>query len=211
MNWTLPSARTLVIGGVATVLVLAAATGGWYWYDNQQRRVAAMYADVMTRVYAAQSPQAPADARARAQQELEQLLTQQPSAAPVAEAAYELGNLRYAARQWAPARSAYEVALARGHSPTVRALARTSIGYTWEAERDWGKAIDAFGTLARDLGPRDFLFDDVHFALARVQELGGKPADAVATYQRLLKEEPTGLRAEEARQQVIRLGGKPNE
>jgi hypothetical protein len=110
MNWTLPSARTLVIGGVATVLVLAAATGGWYWYDSQQRRVAAMYADVMTRVYAAQSPQTPADARARAQQELEQLLTQQPSAAPVAEAAYELGNLRYAARQWAPARSAYEIA-----------------------------------------------------------------------------------------------------
>lgn len=207
MNWTLPSARTLVIGGVATVLVLAAAAGGWYWYDSQQRRVAAMYADVMTRVYAVQSPQAPADARARAQQELEQLLTQQPSAAPVAEAAYELGNLRYAARQWAPARSAYEIALARGHSPTVRALARTSIGYTWEAERDWGKAIDAFGALARGLGPRDFLFDDVHFALARVQELGGKPADAVATYQRLLKEEPTGLRVEEARQQLIRLGG----
>ena len=207
MNWTLPSTRTLVIGGVVTVLVLAAATGGWYWYDHQQRRVASMYADVMTRVYAAQSPQAPADARARAQQELEQLLMQQPSAAPVAEAAYELGNLRYAARQWAPARSAYEIALARGHSPTVRALARTSIGYTWEAERDWGKAIDAFGALARDLGPRDFLFDDVHFALARVQELGGKPADAVATYQRLLKEEPTGLRVEEARQQVIRLGG----
>jgi len=206
MNWTLPSGRTLVIGGVATVLVLAAATGGWYWYDRQQRRVAAMYADVMTRVYSAQSPQAPADARVRAQQELEQLLTQQPSAAPVAEAAYELGNLRYVARQWAPARSAYEIALARGQSPTVRALARTSIGYTWEAERDWGKAIDAFGALARDLGPRDFLFDEVHFALARVQELGGKPADAVATYQRLLKEEPTGLRVEEARQQLIRLG-----
>jgi len=207
MNWTLPSARTLVIGGVATVLVLVAATGGWYWYDSQQRRVAAMFADVMTRVYAAQSPQAPADARARAQQELEQLLTQQPSAAPVAEAAYELGNLRYAARQWAPARSAYEIALARGHSPTVRALARTSIGYTWEAERDWGKAIDAFGALVRDLGSRDFLFDEAHFALARVQELGGKPAEAVVTYQRLLKEEPAGLRAEEARQQLIRLGG----
>ena len=97
--------------------------------------------------------------------------------------------------------------MARGSSPTVRALARTSIGYTWEAERDWGKAIDAFGALVRDLGSRDFLFDEAHFALARVQELGGKPAEAVVTYQRLLKEEPAGLRAEEARQQLIRLGG----
>jgi tetratricopeptide (TPR) repeat protein len=209
MNWTLPSVRVLVIAGVVTVVVLAGAAGGWYWYDSQQRRIAGMYAEVMTRVYAAQSPQSPADARAQAQKELEQLLTQHPSAAPVAEAAYELGNLRYAARQWAPARSAYEIALARGRSATVRTLARTSIGYTWEAEQNWGKAIDAYGALARDLAPRDFLFDDVQFALARAQELGGKPADAVATYQRLLKDEPNGLRSEEAKQQLLRLGGTP--
>jgi tetratricopeptide (TPR) repeat protein len=207
MNLTLPSARVLVLGAVVLVVVLAAAAGGWYWYDSQQRRVTARFAEVMTRVYAAQSPQAPADARARAQQEIEQLLTQHPSAPPVAEAAYELGNLRYAARQWAPARSAYEIALARGRSATVRTLARTSIGYTWEAERDWGKAIDAYGSLARDLSPKDFLFDDVQFALARAQELGGKRADAVATYERLLRAEPNGVRVEEAKQQLMRLGG----
>jgi tetratricopeptide (TPR) repeat protein len=208
MNLTLPSVRVLALSAVVVVVVLAAAAGGWYWYDSQQRRVTARFAEVMTRVYAAQSPQAPAEARARAQQELEQLLTQYPSATPVAEAAYELGNLRYAARQWAPARSAYEIALARGRSATVRTLARTSIGYTWEAERDWGKAVDAYGTLARDLSPKDFLFDDVQFALARAQELGGKPADAVATYERLLKDEPHGVRVEEAKQQLMRLGGR---
>lgn len=208
MNLTLPSVRVLALSAVVAVVVLAAAAGGWYWYDSQQRRVTARFAEVMTRVYAAQSPQAPAEARARAQQELEQLLTQYPSATPVAEAAYELGNLRYAARQWAPARSAYEIALARGRSATVRTLARTSIGYTWEAERDWGKAVDAYETLARDLSPKDFLFDDVQFALARAQELGGKPADAVATYERLLKDEPHGVRVEEAKQQLMRLGGR---
>jgi len=210
MNWTLPPLpppRVLLVTGLVTVAVLSAAAGGWYWYDAQQRRVAGIYAGVMTRVYAAQSPDASADARARAQQDLEQLLTQHPSAAPVGEAAYELGNLRYAARQWAPARSAYEIALGRGRSATVRTLARTSIGYTWEAEQNWGKAIDAYSALARDLRPKDFVFDDVQFALARAQELGGKPADAVATYQRLLKEEPHGLRSEEAKQQLLRLGG----
>ena len=206
MNLTLPSVRALVLGAVVVLVVLAAGAGGWYWYDSQQRRVTARFAEVMARVYAAQSPQAPPDARARAQQELEQVLTQYPSASPVAEAAYELGNLRYDARQWAPARSAYEIALARGRSATVRTLARTSIGYTWEAERDWGKAIEAYGSVARDLSPRDFLFDDVQFALARAQELGGKPADAVATYERLLKAEPNGVRVEEAKQQLMRLG-----
>jgi tetratricopeptide (TPR) repeat protein len=209
MNFTVPPVRTLLLTGVIVVVVLAAAVGGWYWYDGQQRRVAGAYAEVMTRVYAAQSPQAPADARARAQQELEQLLSQHPSGGPVAEAAYELGNLRYAARQWAPARGAYEIALARGASPTVRALARTSIGYTWEAERDWGNAITTFHGLARELGPRDFLFDEVQFALARVQELAGKPADAIATYQRLLKDSPNGVRVEEAKQHLTRLGATP--
>lgn len=209
MNLTLPSTRALVLGGVVAVFVLAAAAGGWYWYDAQQRRVAAAYADVMTRVYAAQNPEATPDARARAQQDLERLLTQHPSATPVAEAAYELGNLRYAARQWAPARGAYEIALARGRGSTMRMLARTSIGYTWEAERDWAKAIDAYQALARELGPKDFMYDDVQFSLARVQELGGKPADAIATYERLLKAAPNGLRAEEAKQQLMRLGGTP--
>ena len=210
MNVALPSTRTLLLAAAVLIFVGAAAAGGWYWYDTQQRRVAAAYATVMTRVYAAQAPQATAEARASAQRDLEQLLAQQPSAGPMAEAAYELGNLRYAARQWAPARGAYEIALARSGSQTVRALARTSVGYTWEEERDWGHAIEAFQAVARDLGPKDFLYDDVHFALARVQELGGKPADAVATYQRLLKDAPNSLRAEEARQQLTRLGGKPS-
>jgi tetratricopeptide (TPR) repeat protein len=200
--------RTLVIAGVALVLVAAAATGGWFWSDAQQRRVAAAYAEVMTRVYAAQSPQASADARARAQRDLEQILAQYPSATPVAGAAFELGNLRYAAQQWAPARAAWEIALARGGSPTVRALARTSIGYAWEAERDWGRAADAFQAVARDLGPKDFLYVEVLLALARVQELGGKPADAIATLQRLVKDAPSSPRAEEARQGLVRLGVK---
>jgi tetratricopeptide (TPR) repeat protein len=207
VRFTLPPVRTLVLAGVVLVGVAAAASGGWYWYDVQQRRVAGAYAEVMTRVYAAQAPQASADTKASAQRDLEQILTQYPSAAPVGEAAFELGNLRYAARQWAPARGAYEIALARGGSPTVRALVRTSIGYTWEAERDWGKAIDAFQALARDLGPKDFLYEEVLFALARVQELGGKRPDAIATYQRLLKEAAGSARGEEARQHLTSLGG----
>ena len=209
MNIALPPIRTLVVAGALGLLLLAALAAGWYWYDSQQRRVAAAYAEVLTRVYAAQSPQTSADERAHAQQALEAILAQHPSAGPVAEAAYELGNLRYAARQWAPARGAYEIAVARGASPTVRTLARTSIGYTWEAERDWGKAIEAFQAVVRDLRPKDFLFDEVQFALARVQELGGKPADAISTYQRVLKDTPTAPRVEEARQQLMRLGATP--
>jgi predicted TPR repeat methyltransferase len=41
--------------------------------------------------------------------------------------------------------------------------------------------------------------------MARVQELGGKRAAAVETYQKILKELPDGRRAEELRARVATL------
>jgi tetratricopeptide (TPR) repeat protein len=206
VNVPLPSPRALVAAGIALVVLGAAAAGGWYWQETQQRRVAAAYAEVMTRAYSAQAPQAPSDARTRAARELEQVIGQYPSGAAAAEAAYELGNLRYADRQYAPARAAYEMALARGSGPTVRTLARASIGYTWEAERDFARAAEAYQAVARDLGPKDFLFEQALLDLARAQELAGRTPDAIATYQRLLKELPAARRADEVRARLSALG-----
>ena len=206
MNVAWPAPRTLVAAGLGLVLVAAITVGGWYWYDTQQRRVGAAYAEVMTRAYAAQAPQATSDTRARVATDLENLIAQHPSGASAAEAAYELGNLRYAAQQYAAARSAYELAVGRGGSPTVRTLARASIGYTWEAERNFAKAVEAYQALAKDVGPKDFLYEQTLLDLARAQELAGRPADAIATYQRLLKEYPTARRADEIRGRLVALG-----
>jgi tetratricopeptide (TPR) repeat protein len=206
MNVAWPAPRTLVAAGVAVVLIAAIAFGGWYWYDRQQRLIGAAYAEVMTRAYAAQTPQAPSDTRARVARDLEELIARHPSGPSAAEAAYELGNLRYTAQQYAGARGAYEMAVARGGSPTVRTLARASIGYTWEAERNFAKAVEAHQLVARDLGPKDFLYEQTLLDLARGQELAGRPADAVATYQRLLKELPSARRADEIRGRLATLG-----
>jgi tetratricopeptide (TPR) repeat protein len=204
VDW--PAPRTLVAAGVGVVLVAAITVGGWYWYDTQQRRVGAAYAEVMTRAYAAQTPQVPSDTRARVARDLEELIAQHPSGPSAAEAAYELGNLRYAAQQYAGARGAYDMAVARGGSPTVRTLARASIGYTWEAERNFAKAVETHQLVARDLGPKDFLYEQTLLDLARVQELAGRPADAIATYQRLLKDLPSARRADEVRGRLVTLG-----
>ena len=206
MNVAWPAPRTLVAAGLGVLLVAAIAVGGWYWYDTEQRRVGAAYADVMTRAYAAQAPQAGADARARVARELEELIARYPSGRSAAEAAYELGNLRYAAQQYPAARGAYELAVARGGSPTVRTLARVSIGYTWEAERNFPKAVEAYQLVAKDLGPKDFLYEQTLLDLARAQELAGRQPDAVATYQRLLKELPTARRLDEVRGRLVALG-----
>jgi tetratricopeptide (TPR) repeat protein len=206
LTLTLPSPRTLVAAGIGVVLVAAIALGGWYWYDTQQRRVAAEYAEVMARASAAQAPQAAGDARARAAQDLERVIAQYPSGDSAAEAAFELGNLRYASQQYPAARGAYELAVARGGSPTVRTLARSSIGYTWEAERNFAKAVETYQALAADLRPDNFLFEQALLDLGRVQELAGRAPEAIATYQRLLKELPSARRADDVRARLNALG-----
>jgi tetratricopeptide (TPR) repeat protein len=202
----LPETRTLLLAGIIVVVALLAGTGGWLWYSAQQRDVAAAYAATMTRVVAARVPQAPADARAAATTELEQLLARYPSAPGVAEAAYELGNLKYDAKQYPAARSAYEVALGRGISGSLRTLTRAAIAHTWEAERDYTKAVDAYQALVKDLGPKDFLFEETLMDLARTQESAGKKTEAADTYRRLLKDVPASRRAADVKSRLAALG-----
>jgi tetratricopeptide (TPR) repeat protein len=200
-----PETRTLVVAGVVVLAVLAVAFGGWLWYDAQQRHALAAHAEVMARVSAAQGPPATPEARAAAERDLEALITRYPSSATVGQAAYELGNLRYAARKYPEARAAYEIALARGASGTIRTLARAAVGHTWEAEGNFARAIDTYQALAKDLDAKQFLYEDTLLDLARAQEQAGRKADAVATYQRALKEVPGSRRAEEIKIRLASL------
>jgi tetratricopeptide (TPR) repeat protein len=206
MTW--PERRTLVIAGTVLVVALLGATGGWLWYAAQQREVATAYAATVTRLAAARAPQAPAEARVAAGAELEQLIARHPSAPAVGEAAYELGNLKYEAKQYAAARSAYQVALARGVPGTLRTLSRAGIAHTFEAEREYAKAIEAYQALIKDLRPKDFLYEDTLMDLARTQELAGHKSQAAETYRRVLKDVPASRRAEVAKMRLAALGAE---
>jgi tetratricopeptide (TPR) repeat protein len=208
LSWppTLPSTRTLVIAVAAVVVVALAAFGGWAWYDASQRRTSAAYAEVMTRAQAADAPEAPVEAKAAAARDLEQLLARYPSARSVPQAAYELGNLRFAAKNYAGARGAYELALQRGAQGMMRALARAGIARSWEAERDFAKAADAYGVLVKDLDPKSFVYEDALIDYARSLELAGKKAEAVAAYQKVLKDVPNARRADDIRTRLASLG-----
>lgn len=201
------SRRTLLVLSVAVLGILVLGGAAWFWYAADQRRTIAAYADVMVRVAAAGSPQATAETRAVATRDLEAILARYPSAAAAPRAAYQLGNLRYDAGQYAAARAAYEVALAGGATKTVRTLAQAGRGYTWEAERDWVKAMDAYRVALSTLGPKDFYYEVLLMDLARTQEQAGRNADAVETYRRILKELPQTRRGEEIRARLVRLGG----
>ena len=80
-----------------------------------------------------------------------------------------------------------------------------SIAASWEAERDFAKAAAAYDALAKDLSPAHFLFEETLLSLARSQEAGGRAADAIATYQRVLKELPASRRVDEVKIRLASL------
>jgi tetratricopeptide (TPR) repeat protein len=180
------------------------------WRSVQGRQAEAAYADALVRLQTGPAGQQPSpDTRAAAVRELEATLAQYPSAPQAALAAYELANIRFTNRDYASARGAYEVAAARAAAPTLRTLARAGAGYTWEAEKNFPKAADAFRAAASDLHPGDFLFEQLVLDLARVQESGGQKAEAIATYRRFLKEVPKSRRADDVRLRLASLGTTP--
>lgn len=200
------SRRTLVAILAGIVVLAALVAAGWFWSASEQHRAMTAYAEALARVRAAQSPQATPEARSAAVKGLEAVLAGFPSAPAAQQAAYQLAGLRYDAGDYGAARRAYEVVLARGASGTLRTLAQAGLGYTWEAERQYPRAIDAYATALATLGPKDFYYEALLADLGRAQELAGRKSEAIATYQRLLKELPQARRAEEIRARLMSLG-----
>src|SRR4029453_6367814 len=203
---TLPTGRTLIIAGAAALAIIALAGGGWYWHTVWQRHAMAAYAAAMTLAQPAMSAQATSDARATGIRELETALTQYPSGPGAAQVAYELGSLRYDAQQYAQARGAWDLAVAQGAPRTLKALSQGGVAYTWEAERNYAKAVDAFKIALTGLGPKDFYYEDLLLGLARTQDLAGQKADAIATYRRAMTELAQSRRLEEIKARLAALG-----
>ena len=132
-------------------------------------------------------------------------VSEKPSVSSAAQAAYLLGSLRFSSGQYPQARSSFELARAKAGSSSLAALAALDIGYCWEAEKNYDAAEKAYLSIVNGAKPKDFLYEEALVDAARVQELGGKRAAALETYQRLLKDLPDARRAEEIRARVATL------
>jgi len=197
-RWGLLAVAALVVLGLV-------GFGGWTWYRSQQAQGAAALAAAVELAQKALAPGATPETRAGAAQALEAVIAQHPRYAGLPEAAYRLGNVRYAAGEYAAARGAYQIALAQGATGTVRGLAAAGIGYTWEAEKDYAKAQSAFEATLVGLGPKDFLYEGLLLDIARTQESGGRRNAALETYRRLLKDVPDSRRADDIRTRIASL------
>lgn len=206
LNLSWPTPRTLLLTGAVVLVVGALAGGGWYWHTVSQRHAMAAYALASTRAQPAMSAQATADARAAGIRDLETALTQYPSGPGAAQIAYDLGTLRFDAQQYGQARGAWEMALAQGPPRTLKTLSQGGVAYTWEAERNYAKAVDAFKVALTGLGPKDFYYEELLLGLARTQELAGQKTDAIATYRRAVTELTQSRRLEEIKARLAALG-----
>ena len=191
------------LGVLALVLVIG---GAWFWLSAQSERAQAVHAEALAQAYALRGGQAPAEARTAAMTALEAAMAQAPGASLMAQSAYELGNLRFDAGQYAGARAAYEIARAKAGSATIRTLARAGIAATWESERNFASAITAYTDALAGEKPGQFYYEDLLIGLGRSQELSGKRDDAIKTYQRLLKDVPKLRRESEIRGRLASLG-----
>jgi tetratricopeptide (TPR) repeat protein len=202
-----PSWRILSVIAGAVVLLAGAALGGWFWLAAREHRDLASFADAMLKVQMSQAPNAAPDAKAAAIRELEAALARQPSGPVTAQVTYELGNLKYQAQQYAASRTAYEVA-SGAKSTTLSRLSQVNVGYAWEAQKEYGKAIETFQKAVAPLKPGEFLYDELLVDLGRVQELAGKKEDAIKTYRRILSN-PATRRSDDVRARLAGLGVKP--
>jgi tetratricopeptide (TPR) repeat protein len=197
----LPSWRVLAAVGTGLIVLGGAVFGGWVWFSARQQRALESFAEAMVKVQRSQAPGTSPEVKIDAIQDLEATLSQQPPAAALAQVTYVLGNLKYSEGQYPGSRSAYELA-ATGTSPTLSRLAQVNLGYTWEAQKDYVKAIEAFEKAVAPLKPGDFLYDELLVDLARVQELAGQRDAAIKTYRRVL-DNPKTRRSDDVR---ARLG-----
>jgi tetratricopeptide (TPR) repeat protein len=191
---------------VAAVAVIGVIWGGWALWKTRYEAQGSI-ALTQARALAAQSqaPGASAETRQRAEKALQDTITEYPRLSSVGQAAYLLGSLRFANGQYASARSAFELARDKAGSPTLAALAALDVGYCWEGEKNYEAAEKAYQAAISGATPKSFLYEEAMLDIARAQDLGGKRAAAIETYQRLLKDLPESRRAEEFRSRMASL------
>lgn len=197
--------RLAALGLGAVVGLALLALGGWAWQSAQESRARAALVAAADLAQDAQAPGATAEARERAVKALELVLAQHGGASVAPQAAYRLANLHYAAGRHAAARGAYEIALRKGASGTLRSLAAAGIGYAWEGDKDPARAQHAYEAALTGLTAGDFLYEDLLLARARVQEMAGNRSGALGTYDRLLRELPDSRHADEVRARIASL------
>jgi len=212
-SWAADESRLRPVLLALGVVVLVGLVGGgaWWWHRSQESRGLAALADANMLVQQAEAAPPTSPARDAAIKALEGVIAQYPRLSAVGQAAYELGNLQYAAGRYGPARGAFELAVAKDSAGSLQGLAGLGVGYTWEAEKKYDNAIKAYEQVSKGKSPKTFLYEEALMAQARAQAEAGKGQAAVEIYQRLLRESPESPQASDLRGRIASLQGRSSQ
>jgi tetratricopeptide (TPR) repeat protein len=201
---------TGVIVGIAVVLIVAAAVGGFLWMRQSETGAAEDLLHEGMRVYThgAPVPLAPSPEQLqKAAETFRKVVAQYPRSPAAAQAAYMLGNVLSDMKDWQAATKAYEDAISRfGDQKAIVPLIYQRLAY---AQLSQGKVDDAqktFEVITKLPGAPNKA--QALYELAKINEVLSRPEGALAYYQQLVKEHPRSPYAEEASMRMKMLDVK---
>jgi tetratricopeptide (TPR) repeat protein len=200
--------RWITLAGAAVLCLLLAGLGGWTWWGSYQSRGQAELDLALARLRPLEQPQPTPEARAEAIKALQSIVERYPRLRALPQAAYQLGNLHYEAKNFEEARRAYQLALDKGASEPLGTFCRLGIGYAWEGQGEYARALAAFQDALQRI-PKDFLREDALLSIARAHELLKQPDQAREAYQRVLKEFPQSRKSADIRARLASLESRP--
>lgn len=197
IRWTLLAVTSVLL------LVLVGA-GVWSWLGRRDDAAHQALGTVLVTAQRAVGSGQAADLEAAATT-LRQFLASHSGTRASHQAWYGLGQVEFRRSQWDAAVAAFGEASRRDRG-SIGALSRLGQGYAHEAKGDGARALEVYQQALSGLGPKDFLYEDLLLAKARVQELTKDSAGAVATYKQYLKDLPTADRVQDVRIRLALLG-----
>ena len=219
LGWVSAHRSNLVVIGVAAVVVLAAVGGYTWWQRTTADRAGALLGAARAVV---QSPIAPAptvpgatqqagtfpDETARLDAALkayEQVVAEYPGTDAALTARYAMAALLLEGGRAAEALEKFDQVAAEAGSSFYGPLARLGRGQALVAQGQFDDAIALFTELSADR-TSELPLDGILIQLARASAKAGRTDDARAAFKRLVDEFPASTYANEARQELARLG-----
>ena len=208
--------RSAVTAGIATLLIVLIALGGFFWYRSHRNDEAgALLGKAMVVV---QSPIAPAPTIPGAQQNpgtfptdkarqeaalqaFQQVITSYPSTMAANAARYHAAGALMQLGRYPEAEKAFQDAIDHAGSTIYGPVARLGLGEAYVAEKQYDKAIALYTDLS---GQRDgaLPIDGVLMVLGRTYAKAGKVSEARATFKRVVDEFPESMYANDARTEM---------
>jgi tetratricopeptide (TPR) repeat protein len=131
--------------GASILFILIAAGAGWYYYNANYEQSAQKTYTAAVDAYLKNISQGKGEKEPGTIPSYEEVIKQYPGSKAAELAHFDLGNLYYKANDYDKSIENYQAFLAKENRKTIRtALAYTGLGYSYEAKKDFEKALAAY-------------------------------------------------------------------